>query len=110
MEEIDAIVAALVAGTSAGVSGTMKGVVKDLYEALKSKVALLMERHAEGGEKALAEALVAAAEDPERARRELIELLAAIGAGQDSELVTNSVMFNKGVVIGPFNTQNNTFH
>ncbi|MFC0433979.1 hypothetical protein [Kutzneria buriramensis] len=110
MEEIDAIVAALVAGTSAGLSKTMAGAVKDLYAALKSRVALLLERHAAGSEKALTEALSTAAEDPERARRELTELLAAIGAGRDSELVTNSVMFNKGVVVGDFTTQHNTFH
>ncbi len=135
IESVELVVAALAAGATAGARETASTAVKDAYSGVKT-LALRVLRRAEPVPSAVVEAVetdaITSAGDERGVaqRRELAVALTAADAGADDELVaaalkvleladpagsragnySSLVHGNKGVQVGNFNTQTNTFN
>ncbi|MEA5362492.1 hypothetical protein VA596_23350 [Amycolatopsis sp., V23-08] len=133
IESVELVVTALAAGAAAGARETASTAVKDAYAEVKSLAVRTLRRAvpvpAEVVEAVEADA-VTADESGATERLELTAALTAAGAGADEELVAAALKVleltdldgtqagkyqvvlhgNKGVQVGDYNTQSNTFH
>lgn len=128
MDPVTLIVAALGAGATAGLSGTTSTAIQDAYGGLRDAIRRRLSRDERSGEQAVA-VLDAHATDPEAERDRMTETLAASGVSADAEVVAAArgllAMVDpagdrggkyivdasqaKGVYIGDYGTQHNTF-
>jgi hypothetical protein len=125
VEPVSLVVAALVAGATAGVSGAASTAVGDTYAGLKRLVAARLRRWRPGSEQVLDRA----AATPKALEAELVPMLTAAGVAGDHAVLTAAsqvlgltdpegaasgkyvvdLRAAKGVQVGDYNVQHNTF-